>query len=92
MIFKVYISKIYFSLCDLDMQGTKTIWTIIKKDHGSSLVQIHPLVKEEIHFEAIVDDERPRWTSNDHISSPWANGSGELKNINFIYYIAKGFG
>ena len=32
-IFKVFILKIYFSLCDLDMQRTETIWTTIKEGH-----------------------------------------------------------
>ena len=32
-IFKVFISKICISLCDLDMQWSKTIWAIIKEDH-----------------------------------------------------------
>ena len=31
--FKVFISKIYFSLCDLDMQQIWPTWTIIKEDH-----------------------------------------------------------
>ena len=31
--FKVFISKIYFSLCDQDMQRTETILTIIKEGH-----------------------------------------------------------
>ena len=32
-IFKVFICKIYFSLCDLDMQQTETFWTILKEGH-----------------------------------------------------------
>ena len=30
-IFKIFISKIYYSLCDLDLQQTETIRTIIKE-------------------------------------------------------------
>ena len=45
--FKVFISNI-FSLCDLDMHGTKTIRTIIKEGHvriiPASLVEIPPVV------------------------------------------------
>ena len=29
-IFKIFVSKIYFSQCNLYMQQTRTIWTIIK--------------------------------------------------------------
>ena len=29
--FKIFILKIFFSLCDLDMQQTETVWTIIKE-------------------------------------------------------------
>ena len=32
-IFKVFILKIYFSLCDLGMQQTGTIRTIVKEGH-----------------------------------------------------------
>ena len=57
------------------MQRTKTIWTIIKEGH----IRIIPVKFDQnpssslgdvLSFEAIVDD---------HSSSPWANGSGELK-------------
>ena len=69
----------------------RTIWTIlwriIEESFLPSLVQIQPVVKEEIAFEAIVEDERRmtttpddgQWTSNDYNSSPWAKGPGELK-------------
>ena len=30
-VFKVFISKIYFSLCDLDIQRTKTIEQLLKR-------------------------------------------------------------
>ena len=33
IIFKFFISKPIFSLCDLDMQQTRTIWTINKEGH-----------------------------------------------------------
>ena len=34
-IFKVFIVNIYFSMCDLDMQWTGTIWNFIKEGHIS---------------------------------------------------------
>ena len=46
---KGFILKIYFSLCDLNMQQTRTIWTIIKEGH----IRIIPV---KLSFEAIVDD------------------------------------
>ena len=32
-IFKVFILKTFFILCDLDMQHTRTIWTNLKEGH-----------------------------------------------------------
>ena len=32
-IFNVFISKIYFSLCDLDMRRSRTILKIVKEGH-----------------------------------------------------------
>ena len=53
--------KSIFSLCDLDMQWAKSIWTIFKEGQIRnilpSLVKNQPVVKE-MPFEAIVDDTR----------------------------------
>ena len=48
------------------MQRTRTIWTNIKEGYiriiPAKFVQIQPVVKEEMSFEAIVDALRPRGT------------------------------
>ena len=59
------------------MQRTETIYNHIIFDPN-------PPVVKEMSFEAIVDNAR-RWTSNDHESSPWAKGSGELKSMTAKY-------
>ena len=54
--------KPIFSLCDVDMQRPEPFEQLLKRAiKGSflpSLVQIQPVVKEEMSFEAIVDDGR----------------------------------
>ena len=85
-IFKVFILKIYFSLCDLDMEWTKIIWTILKEGHiriisskfgqnpASSLGR--DVIWSNCGRRTTHDGRR---TPNDHNSSPWAIGYGELK-------------
>ena len=69
------------------MQWTWTTWTIFEEGHiriiPTKFGQIQPVVKEEMSFEAIVDNAQR--TPNDHNSSPWANGSGELKMV--LHYL-----
>ena len=91
-ILKVFILKIFFSLCDLDMQWTGPIWIFFKDGH----IRIIPTKFGQIPASSLgivlwsncwrrtMDNRRctihtGRRTSNDHNSSPWANGSGELK-------------
>ena len=67
--FNVFISKIYFSLCDLDMQLSLTIQTIIKEDHISTnptkfCKNPASLLKQ------LLTTHDGRRTSNDHNSSP----------------------
>ena len=76
--------KSIFSLCDLDMQWTGTIWTILKEGH----IRIIPIKFGQNPASSLGDvvwsncwrqTTHNAWrTSNDHNSSPWANGSGEL--------------
>ena len=78
--------KSIVSLCDLDMQWTKTIWTILKEGHIriiSSKFGQNPasslgigVIWSNCGRRTTHDGRR---TPNDHNSSPWANGSGELK-------------
>ena len=87
--FKFLSRKSIFSLSDLDMQQTITIWTIIKEGH----IRIIPAkfcqnraisLGSDVHWSNIVDDTQrttrdgPR-TSNDHKSSQWANDTDELE-------------
>ena len=69
--------KSIFSLCDLDMQWTGTIWTIIKEGH---IRIIHAKFGKNPAsslggdvLEAIGDDAQRIF--NSHNSSPWASGS-----------------
>ena len=83
--FQSFILKIYFSLCDLDMQQTRTIWTILKEGHISFIStkigqnpssSLGDVLKSNCWRHTTDDTQR---TSNNHNSSPWANVSGELK-------------
>ena len=65
------------------MQWTGTIWTILKEGH----IRIIPTkfgqnpassLGEDVVWSNCWDGRR---TSNDHNSSPWANGSGELNTV-----------
>ena len=52
------------------MQWTETIWTIIKVSFLPSLVQIQPVAKKEMFFEAIAHDvwrktDDAWWTTDD---------------------------
>ena len=56
------------------MQGTRTIWTIIKDDH----VRINPA---KFGQNPLISLGR---TSNDHSSSPWVFGSNELTSVYYL--------
>ena len=69
----------FFSLCDLNMQWTLTIWTIIKEGH----TRIIPAKFGKISRDVLSSNcwqGTTQWTSNAYNSSLWANGSGELNN------------
>ena len=78
--FESFILKIYFSLCDLDMQQTGTIWTTIKT---TILIRIIPAKFGKNPASSLAGDVLRsncwRQTSNDHNSLLWAFGSSELK-------------
>ena len=88
--------KSIFSLCDLDMEWTRTSWTLIKESH----LKINPAEFDKnpaSSLEDVVDHvDRHRmngwtdgWTygrrqiSYHHNISPWAYGSGELKGLQY---------
>ena len=74
--------KSIFSLCDLDMQwtGTRGHIRIIPTKFGQNPASspLKQLLTTEDR-QGITDDTRQ--TSNNHKSSPWGKGSGELKMI-----------
>ena len=85
--------KSLFSLCDLDMQWTRTTWTILKEGH----IRFIPTKFGQNPASSLGDvvwsngwqrrTHDGRRTSIDHNSSHWANGSGELKRFNSILYL-----
>ena len=79
--------KSIFSLCDLVMLWTRTIWTIFLK-RVLIFIRIIPTKFGQNPAGSLGDvlwsncwgrmTGDTRQTSNDHNRSPWANGSGEL--------------
>ena len=73
--------KSIFSPCDLDMQWTRTIFKechkIIPTNFGQNPAGSLGDVLWSNRWRHMT--HYAQWTSNDHNSSPWANGSGELK-------------
>ena len=87
-IFKFSSQKSIFSLCDLEMQWMGTIWTIIKEGHiriisakfGKNPASSLGDVLWSNRWWRIMEGTCP--SSNNHNSSTWADGSGELKKLN----------
>ena len=72
--------KYMFSLCDLDMQWNRTIWTIFKEGHIRFIpTKFAQNPESGLGYVFWTDDARR--TSNDHNNSQWAINSGELKHI-----------
>ena len=79
--------KSIFSLCDLDMQWIKAIWTIFTEGHiGISPTKFGQNPASSLEGDFIWSNcwqwttHNGQQTSNDRNSSPWANGSGEQKS------------
>ena len=85
---KVSSWKSIFSQCDLDMQGTKTIWTLFKEGY----IRIVPIKFGQNPASSLGEvalwsncwqrtTHDWRQTFNDQNSSPWANGTLKLMAI-----------
>ena len=86
--------KSIFSLCDLDMKRTRTIWATIKEGHKRIIpAKFGPNPASNFGGDVLWSNcwrrttHEGRRTSNDHNSSPWANGPGELKSC--LIYVRK---
>ena len=81
-IFKEFISKIYFSLCDLARQRTKTINNFVRgppKDHLCEIFsKIELGFRRSCHFSQLLTYRRRRTTKTDHQSSPCHYVTGKL--------------